>query len=358
MPKDASCTGAQIHRFWNWADDPDTGERVLHFSGTIAEESWYDDDLTPEEQAERRHRSKGEYAAYMKEKKEREETRKAIDANSQTIAGQNATIAHNDAEIKKAETRLKGLNTMIANLEEKREHLEIDIAALEDVYAQSEGEQKKELEEKLQNLNSQLADVGAKISDKKQKLSDVEQQLAALNTQRIKMEKNVRTVVDEAIRRHDRVDKAIKEKSKELAAMDKTGELRRAQQHIGDRDALIYRHWPAARNAVNSIFNFGSSKTATDFTPQQALDVEKAIATSGTSRPEAAEDLLALAQKDFDGHRTPQGWVDGVAREVRSIAAGTHQRLTALLKQQPKDSGGGPSYITDLTDWAGNQHSY
>lgn len=48
MPKDASCTGAQIHRFWNWADDPDTGERVLHFSGTIAEESWYDDDLTPE----------------------------------------------------------------------------------------------------------------------------------------------------------------------------------------------------------------------------------------------------------------------------------------------------------------------
>ena len=83
--------------------------------------------------------------------------------------------------------------------------------------------------------------------------------------------------------------------------------------------------------------------------------MEHAIVTSGTSRTDAAKDLLSLARKDFDHHKTPEGWVDGAAKVVRSIAQGTHQRLTALLNQQSKDAGGGPSYITDLTDWAGNQ---
>jgi len=35
------------HRFWNWARDADTGARVLYFDGVIAEESWFDDDITP-----------------------------------------------------------------------------------------------------------------------------------------------------------------------------------------------------------------------------------------------------------------------------------------------------------------------
>lgn len=36
-------------RFWNWTEpDPDTGGRVLHINGTIAEDSWFDDDITPE----------------------------------------------------------------------------------------------------------------------------------------------------------------------------------------------------------------------------------------------------------------------------------------------------------------------
>ena len=151
------------------------------------------------------------------------------------------------------------------------------------------------------------------------------------------------------------VDKAIKDKRTEVVNMDKSGELKRAMKHIEERDAVIYRRWPAARNAVAAILSLGSSNTATDFTPQQALNVEKAIALSGIERSAAANDLLSLSQKDFDHHRTPQAWVDGAAKVVQSIAHGTHQRLTALLSHQPKDAGGGPSYITDLTDWAGNQ---
>ena len=40
-------------RFWNWqtpdpdSPNPDSGVRVLHINGPIAEESWFDDDVTP-----------------------------------------------------------------------------------------------------------------------------------------------------------------------------------------------------------------------------------------------------------------------------------------------------------------------
>lgn len=35
-------------RFWDWTEGDDTGPRTLSISGTIAEESWFDDDVTPE----------------------------------------------------------------------------------------------------------------------------------------------------------------------------------------------------------------------------------------------------------------------------------------------------------------------
>ena len=35
-------------KFWTWKDKAETGERVLYLNGTIAEASWYDDDVTPE----------------------------------------------------------------------------------------------------------------------------------------------------------------------------------------------------------------------------------------------------------------------------------------------------------------------
>ena len=35
-------------RFWNWQPDPNPdGGRVLHLNGAIAEDSWFDDDITP-----------------------------------------------------------------------------------------------------------------------------------------------------------------------------------------------------------------------------------------------------------------------------------------------------------------------
>lgn len=34
-------------KFWNWARDADSDVRTLYLDGTIAEESWWDDDITP-----------------------------------------------------------------------------------------------------------------------------------------------------------------------------------------------------------------------------------------------------------------------------------------------------------------------
>lgn len=45
-----------MNKFWNWKNDKiqnsetggETIERVLELNGTIAEESWFDDDVTPQ----------------------------------------------------------------------------------------------------------------------------------------------------------------------------------------------------------------------------------------------------------------------------------------------------------------------
>lgn len=36
-----------MNKFWNWARDANDGSRTLYLSGTIAEESWFGDDVTP-----------------------------------------------------------------------------------------------------------------------------------------------------------------------------------------------------------------------------------------------------------------------------------------------------------------------
>ena len=35
-------------KFWNWENQTETAERTLFLNGTIAEESWFDDDVTPQ----------------------------------------------------------------------------------------------------------------------------------------------------------------------------------------------------------------------------------------------------------------------------------------------------------------------
>lgn len=36
-----------MNKFWNWVEGEDTGQRTLYLNGAIAEESWFDDEVTP-----------------------------------------------------------------------------------------------------------------------------------------------------------------------------------------------------------------------------------------------------------------------------------------------------------------------
>ncbi len=36
-----------MKKFWNWVRDSDTQIRTLYLNGAIAEESWFEDDVTP-----------------------------------------------------------------------------------------------------------------------------------------------------------------------------------------------------------------------------------------------------------------------------------------------------------------------
>lgn len=309
------------------------------------------DDLTPEEQARRKNRSKPEYIEYDNLMNEMDKTKKTYEELKQDYS-------QLEEQYRLLEKKVKSFTKMLSNLNDQKERLEIDITALEEIRDTGNEEVEKQLEEK----RKQLDDITEKISLRKGQLNDVTEELKKLDEVRDQTKQDIKNMVTDAIQRHDRTnawlkeaDRAIEEKRKKLTEMDKTGELENARRHVDERDAVLYRRWPEARDAVNSIFEFASSSSVHDFTPQQALHVEHAIVTSGTTRTKAAEELMSLAKKDFDNNRTYSGWVNGVMLEVMKIASNTHQRLNALLKTQPKNQDGSPSYITDLTDWAGNQ---
>ena len=309
------------------------------------------DDLTPEEQARRKNRSKPEYIEY-------DNLMNKMDKMKKTYEELKQDYSQLEEQYRLLEKKVKSFTKMLSNLNDQKERLEIDITALEEIRDTGNEEVEKQLEEK----RKQLDDITEKIFLRKGQLNDVKEELKKLDEVRDQTKQDIKNMVTDAIQRHDRTnawlkeaDRAIEEKRKKLTEMDKTGELENARRHVDERDAVLYRRWPEARDAVNSIFEFASSSSVHDFTPQQALHVEHAIVTSGTTRTKAAEELMSLAKKDFDNNRTYSGWVNGAMLEVMKIASNTHQRLNALLKTQPKNKDGSPSYITDLTDWAGNQ---
>lgn len=325
------------------------------------------DDLPEEEKALRKHRSKAEYNALKDTQKIIEDNNKTINSQKETIEKQATVIDDQkqqlydiNAQVKQADRKLKGLTTMLRNLEEQKEAIEIDIAALQEMREKREGDI-QDINNRIGEKQRQLAEVNFKLEDKQQKLITAEQQLQEVTAKKKEVENSIKTLADDAIRRHDNMneklkeaDLAIRNKRKEIAKMDKTGELSWAQKHIEDRDAIIYRRWPEARNAIEAIHQLGSTPSARDFTPQQALHIEHALVTSGIDRIDAAKDLLSLAQKDFDNNRTWQGWVDNAVAEVMQIAEYVHP-LTPFLQQQSTSGGGGASYINDLTGWDGKK---
>ena len=55
--------------FWNWFKDTDSQKRVLYLCGTIASESWFDDDVTPETFRNELHSDDGDIILWIKSEK-------------------------------------------------------------------------------------------------------------------------------------------------------------------------------------------------------------------------------------------------------------------------------------------------
>ena len=54
-------------KFWQWRNlsDEDSGPRILELYGTIAEESWFDDEITPQMFAEQLFSGSGEVVIWI-----------------------------------------------------------------------------------------------------------------------------------------------------------------------------------------------------------------------------------------------------------------------------------------------------
>lgn len=315
------------------------------------------DDLTPEEQADRRHRTKAEYDAFIKEKKEREENKKMNTA----LKNENAALKKNYDELcaaaKLAEKKLKGLTTMLSNLEEQKEAIEIDITALEEERDNGNEEAARkiaELTEKLDQLNAKIEERNNQISDAKEQISDLATRKHRLENEYDDLMRKKNKVADTLDQRMNEADEALEHKRQEIMQMDKSGELKKAAKYIEDRETVLYRHWPEARSAVKAIYERGRLPYAHQFSHQQAWGIEQAIQASGIDRKDAAEDLCRLAEKDFQMNRTWPEWVESAVAEVMQIADYVHP-LTPFLQQQTASGGGGASYINDLTGWDGKK---
>ena len=281
----------------------------------------------------------------MKEREDLEKVEAEKTAAKEQLNKAKEQLKNIESEIKKCETKIKGLTTMIGNLEQQKEAIEIDITALKDEYAEKGEEFREEFEKKMAEDKTKLAEIEAKIEDKELFLKQANTEILELHKQREDSRKKIKTMVDDAIIAQDQrrqrlkeLDDALKEKKAAIASTDKTGELRNADKAITARDNIIFRHWPDAKPAVNAIIERTTSPTATQFTPEQAMIVERAIASAGIDREAAAEELLALAQKEFDMQRTFSGWIQAVTAEVHGIS-----------------TGGSASYINDLTGWDGKK---
>lgn len=52
-------------KFWNWLDDADSGERTLMLCGTISDEAWFGDEVTPKEFKAELEKCKGDISVWI-----------------------------------------------------------------------------------------------------------------------------------------------------------------------------------------------------------------------------------------------------------------------------------------------------
>lgn len=305
------------------------------------------DDLSPKEQAKRRgHMTKAQYNAYIQAEKKLKE----LDDN---ICDRAKNLAELNDEIKTAEKKLKSFTTMLNNLKEQKEHLEIDITALEEMRDTGNEEAEKQLKEKqqlLDEINEKIAFRTGQLSDVTEELGKTRKELKELDEVRFETKQNIRKMAANATNAQDRINKRLKETEQLIKETDKGGMIERRDRYANDRDGIIFAVWPEAKNALASMVQ-RASKPVNMFTQEQTESINNALDKYPKGRESGAEALEKMSEREFNEGHANNAWIPETLKEVRQIAKRTHP----LISQGRSNNDGSASYITDLTDWAGNQ---
>lgn len=307
------------------------------------------------------------------------------------------------AEEKKAETRVKGLTTMLSNLQSQYDVLKKDyenkMQEYDDLYmyiemgaaAQDEidedlnekKQQKAKLNGELEQARRQLSELESKMNERRVQLDTAQQQLQKVVDEKTDLEKRYNELHPEFLQMQENFKKKVKEQEQILKEKQKAIDtmvneqemyLKERQKEIEnlDREGLmdmyrlkmerfrdyIFKRSPGGREAVDAICQRTVSRTAHNFTERQALAIEKCLAPWENGREKVAENLMELAKIEMTkpfGRPENEKWIEQTAKELLQIAERTHPLSAVLAEYIAESAGGGPSHITDLTDWSGRK---
>lgn len=307
------------------------------------------DDLTPEEQARRKNRSKPEYIEYDNLMNEMDKTKKTYEELKQEYS-------QLEEQYRMLEKKVKSFTTMLSNLNDQKERLEIDITALEEMRDTGNEEVEKQLEEKqklLDGINEKIALRTGQLNDVTEELGKTRKELEKLDEVRFETKQNIRKMAANATNAQDRINKRLKETEQLIKETDKGGMIERRDRYSDDRDSIIFSIWPEAKGALIAMVQ-RASKPVNMFTQEQTESINNALDKYPKGRESGAEALEKMSEREFNEGHANNAWIPETLKEVRQIAKRTHP-LIAALSQGRSNNDGSASYITDLTDWAGNQ---
>ena len=253
----------------------------------------------------------------------------------------------------------------------------------ENLYELNLANEKKnnEIAEKKKQLTTELADIQAKLDEKNELLLKARKQLQDLTDSRATLEdeynslhpkyKKLQEQYNATVKQQqEKFNESMKEQNqflkdrmKAIEELDEEGLVNHYREKAEAYQKYLYRRFPFAKESVEAIARKTINRSQRTFTPSQAVMIENAIGAHGEKGREGlASNLMEIAKPEiteFNGFRSVNPkWVEQTEDEVMQIAKHTHpysQKLDAARAKAKESAGGGPSYITDLTDWTGNQ---
>ena len=299
-------------------------------------------ELTDEEKKARRHKTKKQLEEERLVKEEIEQQKVQLNKLSQKVEG-------TTKELELARRRLGGLTTMVANLEEKRDAIIEDIEMLEK-RAQRGEVTNEELQRQKEELLKELNDIGSSLDDKMKKLAVAERQLKEVAQKETDAKERTAKLTGQANRQTNEYLVAKKKYNEQLQAKreaiekeDKAGTITRLKRHVTQRDQVLEHTWPGVGAAKKAIVDRTIDPGKRSFEHHQAASVENALRSypGHGDRVTAANDLMTLAQRDFDLDRTWPAWIESTADEVLQLAKGIHPLSPFFAQGVSVGAGGG-----------------